>query len=147
MPDNKIWTTIVCLSIVLSSKNDYSWKKWLLLFATQAITQTFFLKKTVLLQKAEVLYAHFLFHHSKCEKDVCSKVSLTKLQVYFSASTFLSENFSLIWVCGAVKNVMTSEECNGFGLWCHFYHYTKASAVLPTIAFAPLVQQSTKYQR
>lgn len=36
-----------------------------------------------------------------------------------------------------LKTVTVSEECKDFGLWSHCSHCTKASEILPTMAFVP----------
>lgn len=45
--------TMICLSVILSSKNDVPWKKWLVQFTTHTNTQIlyFFLETVILLQK------------------------------------------------------------------------------------------------
>lgn len=43
-----------------------------------------------------------------------------------------------MWVYGTVHSVTTSEGCSDFGFQCHCCQCTKASVILPTIAFEPV---------
>ena len=69
LPDTSIRITFVCHSVVLSSKNDVSWKKkrWLFPLDTQTIAQVLFLEVAFIFQYvAEVLFKDLQFCHTKC---------------------------------------------------------------------------------
>ena len=59
LPKAQDWITMVCLSLILSGKNDGPGKKQIVQLTTQTITRVLFLKTTIVLPSAaEVLYAY-----------------------------------------------------------------------------------------
>ena len=114
LPNIQVWVIVICLSVVLSSRNDVLWKKWLIRL-TKAIVAVLFpeVTPTLLYTAKGLLCMCFPPCHEECSEQVDSGPRFNKAVIFYCITTNnLKWSWSFFVFCLnheyiAVKNTVT----------------------------------------
>ena len=115
MPNIQVWVIVICLSVVLSSRNDVLWKKWLIRL-TKAIVAVLFpeVTPTLLYTAKGLLCMCFPPCHEECSEQVDSGPRFNKAVIFYCITkNNLKWSWSFFVFCFFFKPwIYSSEECS-----------------------------------
>lgn len=118
------------------TKNVILWKK-LASSAWSSIMQVLFLATTIIMEQRSFL-KYFPFRLTEYQKGLYSRAGFSTINKSSSGKIYcFIKDIQCRWHCFCFESVTVRDTINTSTFWCYYLDLSKATAVLPTTAFAP----------